>query len=288
MALDNLAGIKSISVPTWLKLLIFVIVLAVLIADLTTVWIAVVKPEHKDWFSVSVQLLGSLVPLLLAILLVAFSTRGTEAISRKTSQLLLHLAPKTIATSLTWSPEFETPDKAQWNRVGRGNTHIEVAHRPGDFSCLYRISFPDTHSNPAAMRVLFLVVELKVRQVNMHLCVPRETFEKFCRQSGFEGYEAFRKAFDNTLNGAERAGCKVNPAIYQLPISQGPLQTVVVVYRELTTDFFTDPSEQLFWVQDMVTMLKGFVEEGLDDSQPVKWFAETVAKSRFTATASSS
>jgi hypothetical protein len=59
------------------------------------------------------------------------------------------------------------------------------------------------------------------------------------------------------------------------------------VYRELSTDFFTDPSEQLFWVQDMVTMLKGFVEEGVDDSQPVKWFSEAAAKSRFTATAGS-
>jgi hypothetical protein len=287
MALDNLAGIKSISVPTWLKLLIFVIVLAVLIADLISVWSAVVNPLHKDWFSVSVQLLGSLVPLLLAILLVAFSTRGTEAISRKTSQLLLHLVPNTVATSLTWSPEFETVDQAQWNRVRRGNTRIEVAHRPGDFSCMYRISFPDVHPEPATTRVLFLVVELKVRQVNMHLCVPREAFEKFCRQTGLAGYEAFRKAFDNTLNGAERAGCKVNPAIYQLPVSQDTLQTVVVVYRELSTDFFTDPSEQLFWVQDMVTMLKGFVEEGLDDSQPFKWFSEAAAKSRFTATAGS-
>ncbi|HET7872726.1 MAG TPA: hypothetical protein VFL42_09465 [Terriglobales bacterium] len=287
MALDNLAGIKSISVPTWLKLLIFIIVLAVLIADLTTVWIAVTNPLHKDWFSVSVQLLGSLVPLLLVILLVAFSTRGTEAISRKTTHLLLHLVPSTIANSLTWSPEFETVDQAQWNRRRRGNTRIEVAHRPGDFSCMYRILFPDIHSKPPATRVLILVVELKVRQVNMHLCVPRATFEKFCRHSGLAGYEAFRKAFDSTLSGAERAGCKINTAVYQLPLAQDSLQTVVVVCRELSTDFFTDPSEQLFWVQDMVTMLKGFVEEGLDDAQPVKWFSEAGAKSRSLATAGS-
>ena len=76
------------------------------------------------------------------------------------------------------------------------------------------------------------------------------------------------------LGGAEKAGCKVNPAIYQFPYSQGTLQTGVVVYRDLSEDFFTDPSEQLFWAQDMVTMLKGFVEEGLAASQPVVWFPE--------------
>lgn len=274
MALADIGGIKSISVPAWLKLLIFLIVLAVLIADLTIVWVAVTNPTHKDWFSVSVQLLGSLVPLLLVILLFAFSTRGPEAINRKTAHLLLHLVPATISNSLTWSQEFEAIDKAQWNRVRRGNTRIEVAHRPGDFSCVYRILFPHTYSKSAITREVFLVVELKVRQANMHLCVPREAFEKFCCQSGIAGYDAFKKAFDNTLSGAERAGCKINPAIYQLCVSQEAFQTAVVVYRELSTEFFTDPSEQLFWVQDMVTMLKGFVEDGLDDSQPVHWFPE--------------
>ena len=274
MALDNIGGIKSISVPTWLKLLIFVIVVAVVVADLAILWVAATNPGHKEWFSVAVQLLGTLVPLLLVILLLAFSTRGPEAIKRKTSNLLLRLVPDTISYSLTWSPEFKAIEEAQWNRAGRGNTRIEVAHRPGDFSCVYRISFRDAQSKAPTTRVLFLVIELKVRQANMHLCVPREAFESFCRLSGLAGYDAFQKAFDSTLNGAEKAGCKVNPTIYQLPLSQNAIQTVVVVYRELSADFFTDPSEQVFWVQDMVTMLKGFLEEGLDDSQPLKWFPE--------------
>jgi len=51
-----------------------------------------------------------------------------------------------------------------------------------------------------------------------------------------------------------------------------------VVYRDLSEDFFTDPSEQLFWAQDMVTMLKGFVEEGLAASQPVAWFPEAAIR----------
>jgi hypothetical protein len=274
MALDNIGGIKSISVPTWLKFVIFVIVVAVVVADLAILWVAATNPGHKEWFSVAVQLLGTLVPLLLVILLLAFSTRGPEAIKRKTSNLLLRLVPDTISYGLTWSPEFKAIEDAQWNRAGRGNTRIEVAHRPGDFSCVYRISFRDTQSKAPTTRVLFLVIELKVRQANMHLCVPREAFESFCRLSGLAGYDAFQKAFDSTLNGAEKAGCKVNPAIYQLPLSQDAIQTVVVVYRELSADFFTDPSEQVFWVQDMVTMLKGFLEEGLDDSQPLKWFPE--------------
>jgi hypothetical protein len=274
MALDNIGGIKSISVPTWLKFVIFVIVVAVVVADLAILWVAATNPGHKEWFSVAVQLLGTLVPLLLVILLLAFSTRGPEAIKRKTSNLLLRLVPDTISYGLTWSPEFKAIEDAQWNRAGRGNTRIEVAHRPGDFSCVYRISFRDTQSKAPTTRVLFLVIELKVRQANMHLCVPREAFESFCRLSGLAGYDAFKKAFDSTLNGAEKAGCKVNPAIYQLPLSQDAIQTVVVVYRELSADFFTDPSEQVFWVQDMVTMLKGFLEEGLDDSQPLKWFPE--------------
>jgi len=83
MALADISGIKSMSVPAWLKLSIFLIVLVVLIGDLAIVWVAIKNPAHKDWFSVSVQLLGTLVPLLLVILLFAFSTRGPEAINRK-------------------------------------------------------------------------------------------------------------------------------------------------------------------------------------------------------------
>jgi len=274
MALENFGGIRSISVPIWLKLLIFLIVLAVLSADLAIALVALTNPQHKDWFSVSVQLVGSLLPLLLAILLLAFSSRGPEAIRRKTSNLLLHLVPETIASSLTWSPEFDAIEKAQWGKTRNGSTQIEVGHRRGDFCCIYRISFPELHSIPARTRVVFLVVELKVRQANMHLCVPRSAFEDFCSQSGMAGFDAFKKAFALTLGGAEKAGCKVNPAIYQFPYSQGTLQTGVVVYRDLSEDFFTDPSEQLFWAQDMVTMLKGFVEEGLAASQPVVWFPE--------------
>jgi len=274
MALENFGGIRSISVPTWLKLLIFLIVLAVLAADLAIALIALTNPQHKDWFSVSVQLVGSLLPLLLVILLLAFSSRGPEAIRRKTSHLLLHLVPETHESSLTWSPEFDAIEKQQWGKKRNGSTQIEVGHRQGDFCCIYRISFPELHSIPARSRVVFLVVELKVRQANMHLCVPRDAFDNFCSQSGMAGFEAFKKAFGLTLGGAEKAGCKVNPAIYQFPYSQGTLQTGVVVYRDLSEDFFTDPAEQLFWAQDMVTMLKGFVEEGLAASQPAPWFPE--------------
>lgn len=276
MAVADIGGIKSISVPRWLKLSIFLIVLVVLIGDVAIVWVAVANPAHKDWFSVSVQLLGTLVPLLLVILLFAFSTRGPEAINRKTSHLLLQVVPTTISNSLIWSQEFEAIEKVQRSRVRGGSTRIEVAHRPGDFSCVYRISFLGSNLNSTAARELFLVVELKVRQANMHLCVPRKAFEQFCQQTGLAGYEAFRTAFGNTLNGAEKAGCKINPAVYPLYVSRNSPQTVVVVYRELSTEFFTDPSEQLFWVQDMVTMLKGFVEDGLDESQPVDWFPLTI------------
>ena len=274
MALDNFGGIRSISVPTWLKLLIFLIVLAVLAADLTIAMIALTNPRHQDWFSVSVQLVGSLLPLLLAILLLAFSSRGPESIRRKTSHLLLHLVPETIESSLTWSPEFDAIERAQWGKRRSEPMQIEVGHRRGDFCCIYRITFPELHSTPARKRVVFLVVELKVRQANMHLCVPRDAFDRFCGETGLAGFDAFKKAFELTLGGAEKAGCKINPAIYQFPYSQDTLQTAVVVYRDLTEDFFTDPSEQLFWAQDMVTMLKGFVEEGLAVSQPVQWFPE--------------
>ena len=220
MALDNIAGIKSISVPTWLKLLIFGIVVTVLIADLALVWTAATNPTHKDWFSVAMQLLGSLVPMLLVILLLAFATRGPEAIYRKTSYLLLHVIPATISNSLTWSPDFEALEKAQRKRPRSANMRIEVAHRPGDFCCIYRISFPQLYSNPPRTRLIFLVVELKVRQANMHLCVPAEAFARFCEKSGLKGFEAFKKAFDSTLHGAEQAGCNVNQAVFQWPYSQ--------------------------------------------------------------------
>ena len=186
MALDNIAGVKSISVPTWLKLLIFGIVVIVLIADLALVWSAATNPTHKDWFSVGVQLLGSLVPMLLVILLLAFATRGPEAIYRKTSHLLLHVIPATIANSLTWSPDFEALEKAQ-----RNGPAIRICglrgHRPGDFCCIYRISFPQLYSDPPTTCLVFLVVELKVRQANMHLCVPAQAFASFCEKSGLKG-----------------------------------------------------------------------------------------------------
>jgi hypothetical protein len=275
MALDSFAGIRSISVPTWLKLLIFLIVVAVLTTDLAIAWIAVVNPLHRDWFSVSVPLVGSLLPLLLVILLLAFSSRGVDTIRRKTSHLLLRLVPDAITSSLTWSPQFTTVHNAQWNRRRQAETQVEVAHRPGDFSCIYRINFPELHSRPVKMHRVLLVVELKVRQVNMHLCVPRSEFDKFCARSELAGYEAFRRAFDHTLSGAERAGCKVNSAIYHFPYDEETVQTAVVVYRELSEDFFTDAAEQLFWAQDMVTMLKGFVEEGLAAALQVQWFTAT-------------
>jgi hypothetical protein len=274
MALDTFGGIRSISVPTWLKLLIFLIVLAALGADLAIAVVSLTNPLHKDWFTVSVQLVGSLLPLLLAILLLAFSSRGPEAIRRKTSYLLLHLVPDTIACSLTWSPEFDIIEKKQWGKPRPKTTRIEIGHRPGDFCCVYRISFPELHSVPTINRVVLLVIELKVRQANMHLCVPRNAFEDFCSQSGMAGFAAFTKAFPLTLGGAEKAGCNVNPAIYQFAYSKGAFQTGVVVYRNLSENFLTDSSEQLFWAQDLVIMLKGFVEEGLAAWQPVPWFPE--------------
>jgi len=102
---------------------------------------------------------------------------------------------------------------------------------------------------PTTTRELFLVVELKVRQANMHLCVPSRAFGQFCHQTRLTGFEAFRTAFSNTLNGAEKAGCKINQAVYKLRVSREVTQEAVVVYRELSAEFFTDSSEQLFWVR---------------------------------------
>jgi hypothetical protein len=272
MALDSISGVKSISVPAWLKLAILIVVAAVLVVDVTILWIALTNPAHKDWFSSAVQLMGSLVPLFLVVLFLAFATRGHEAIKRRTSHILLHLVPKTLAYALDGSPGFQAVEKAQRNKDDQGSTRIDVSHRHGDFSCLYRIHFRDTQSKHPAMRIFFLLVELKVREANMHLCVPQETFEEYCRQCKLNGWDGFKKAFDNTIRGTEGAGCRVHPAVYQLAVSKGVFQTAAVVYRQLSSDFFTDPSEQLFWVQDMVAMLKGFLEEALDQSQPLIWF----------------
>ena len=108
MALDNIAGIKSISVPNWLKLLIFGIVLTVLFADLMIVWFAVTNPTHKDWFSVGDATVGfTRADSFWSFFFWHSPREDRNPSTARPLYLLLNVIPATISNSLTWSPDFE-------------------------------------------------------------------------------------------------------------------------------------------------------------------------------------
>lgn len=276
MAFD-LGSVKSIGVPAWLRATIGFIVVTSVVCDAALAWYALHR-NHQEWFVPAVQLAGTLVPLFIAALLFAFSTTGPETLRRKTTHLLVDLIPSSIQYAATEVPQFDSVQKArQWMRF-KSKTEVDVALHPGDFFCRYRILFPDVWSteNTGALRVAYLVMDLKVHGANMGLCVPRERFTAFCTQSqaaGRDHAKAFREAFPQTLRGAELAGCKINPSIVDLDLDGQHLNCIVVV-RDLNDTFLSDPAEQLYLAQDLVAMLRSFWREHTD------WFPQATSEIR--------
>ena len=110
----------------------------------------------------------------------------------------------------------------------------------------------------------------------MGLCVPSDRFAAFCAQSNTAGGDhakAFREAFPQTLGGAELAGCKVNRTVVELDLDGQHLSCIVVV-RNLSDTFLSDPAEQLYLAQDLVAMLRSFWREHTD------WFPQATSEIR--------
>jgi hypothetical protein len=273
---SDFGGVKSIAVPGWLRWLVIVIVLATLAGNAWLFWSALRDPNHKDWFPLALQLLGSLLPLVLAALLLAFSTSGPETLRRKTGHLLLELIPSSICYAATSAPPFQSLSGARKAPKFSSETEVTISYHPGDFYCSYRIVFPEVWSaaDAGVRRIAYFVMDLKVYGVNMYLCVPGERLDEYCRASGPVTQEnrakAFREVFRHTLAGAEASGCKVNEMLIEADLDGQHLSGLVIV-RSLTTDFLNDPAEQLYVAQDLVAMLRSFWRE-----KP-EWFPRVTA-----------
>src|SRR5262245_5196370 len=245
MAFD-LGNVKSIGLPVWLRVAVGIIVIAAIGAD---VWLGIAgfrDPSRKDWLNISIQLSATLLPLLIGALLFNFSTTGTETLRRKTSDILLKLIPDTIKYAATTVPEFADMPGAH-GRKFRPLTEVSVAYHPCDFYCRYRITFPDvwTSADGLIRRIAYLIIDLKVSAANMHLCIPSRQLDRYLgpelevtaeKRSG-----AFRQAFQQTLAGAETAGCKVNERVAEFDLDNEHLCCLIVV-RTLSPTFLSDPA----------------------------------------------
>jgi hypothetical protein len=262
----DLGSVKSIGVPAWLRGLVCTIALLAIAGDLAIGWTGLRNQNHKEWFTAAVQAGAALIPLMLAALVLAFSTTGTETLTRKTGHLLTHLIPSMLPYAATPVPQFANARLAKNRGRPPNQTLVDVAYHPGDFYCRYRITFPDVWSNTKTVRrrTAYLIIDLKVYGANMHLCVPREELDQYVKTSQAANRSmALREAFRATLFGAETAGCKVNENAVDLDLDQQSL-TCLVAVRTLSPTFLSDPEEQLYLAQDLVAMLRGFWRERIE------------------------
>ncbi len=129
MAFD-LGSVKSIGVPAWLRALVGFVVATAIVSDAELAWLGLHHDTHKEWFVLAIQLAATLIPLLVAALLFAFSTTGPETLRHKTTHLLLNLIPSSIQYVATEAPHFDNVKFSVFQGTGSMNTARKTRQAP--------------------------------------------------------------------------------------------------------------------------------------------------------------
>lgn len=281
--LELLQGIKLFSIPLWVKAAIIAL-LAVLGAINTAVFFIGITNEHREgWVKASVELLSVVLPIFILALVLWKSEAGVESLRRKTEEFFLSLLPSVLVRLVEADAVFFEAKKGHQLEDLHSSARVLVNLQKSDcYSDLVILAPESGGFVEVAMRL-----EINVKKVNFNLCLDeqlvRERFAEHSQHAVTINHENMEevadwlaKRFRHTMGGAamqdtrEHAERKQPPGSYQFNPTLlrrtlgGRTALCIVASCTVAQDFLYDPSERLYFAQDLMFFLRSFITEGRD------------------------
>lgn len=260
--MNILGSVNAVVVPRWVRAAVVILLGVLIVAYGISVVLGILDHNRSGWLEASAYLLGVLIPILILVLVAGFSEGGVPALSIRTQEFLTGVLPSTFPGLEEPQTNFQQPNARALRRRRAKKMQSAVQYAPGTCIANYKVTFtPD--GTGIAKQILFRV-ELNARKVNFNLILDPEVAGDMLNAAPAE-------IFKHSIQGASHEGYWFNTELISRTI-EGRTFCCLVGSKKLEENFLLNPVAKLDLAQDMVLMLRSFVNEapGLFASPPEK------------------
>jgi hypothetical protein len=252
--MNILGSVNAVVVPRWVRAAVVVLLGALIIAYGVSVVLGILDEQRSGWLEASAYLLGVLVPILIIVLVAGFSEGGVSALSFRTQEFLLRILPGSLPGLEEPDTQFVTLNSRSLKRRKAKKIVAKVQHAPGTCIANYRVIF--TPDGSSVRKEILFRVELNARKVNFNLIFDTEAV-------GHELNVSPMETFTHSIEGAGHEGYWFNNELISRTI-EGQHVRCIVGSKKLEDTFLLNPVAKLDLAQDLVLMLRSFVNEAPD------------------------
>lgn len=223
------------------------------------------------WIEASAYLLGILLPILVIGALLIFSSGGIDALQSRTEVLLRRDLPSFLRQIPDGERAFGDPGSRCPTAPSDALAVVKIAQFAKRCYADYEVTLPDVQGKGSRRR-FYIRVELNVKKANFNLYFPYESLAAICSEA--EGGDDFAErcneivlsSFEHTRRGAafesgDQAGrYSFNERLLERRLL-GQTYYCLVGSLSLPHDFLWNPAERLFFCQDLMFMLRAFLNE---------------------------
>ncbi len=259
--MDFLQNIKFVTIPKSLRVVFTIALLSILILNFYIIYVGLKRSDYDPWIAAGGYLLGVVLPIIIILIIIQFSHSGVRALRDRTAEILTGLIPEQLNLTADCAEEFETRSIFGFQKqLRRSATRVEVSFFPDECWADYTLYIPVAVANARRICLVRVRIEINVRRANVDLFVPIVHH----KPSGHDRHiRHLHECFPHTINGAERAGYSVNAETVLRNTNRTEYECLVLI-REFPDDFLWNSAEKLWFAQDLMFMLRAFVQEQPD------------------------
>lgn len=245
--MDLFGTANAVVVPRWVKAAVVVLLLALIVAYGFSIVLGILDEGRSGWLEASAYLLGVLIPILILVLVVGFSEGGVAALRVRTQEFLVKVLPASFPALEEPATRFMRPGSSSLRSRNARKLQALVQHAPGTCIANYKVTF--TPDGTDMRKLIVFRLELNARKVNFNLI-----FDAAAEQG------ISMDAFVHSIEGATHEGYWFNSALINRTIDGRPVRCLVGA-KKLEDDFLVNPVAKLDLAQDLMLMLRSFVNE---------------------------
>ncbi len=249
--MDLFGTASAVVVPRWVKAAVVVLLLSLIVAYGFSIVLGILDEGRSGWLEASAYLLGVLIPILIIVLVVGFSEGGVAALRVRTQEFLVKVLPASFPALEEPASKFVRPGSASLRSRHARKLQALVQHSPGTCIANYKVTF--TPDGADVQKQIVFRLELNARKVNFNLIFDTPAGDQRSEDISMD-------AFVHSIEGATHEGYWFNSALINRTIDGRPVRCLVGA-NKLEDDFLVNPVAKLDLAQDLMLMLRSFVNE---------------------------
>ena len=272
--MDFFSNIRILTIPTWVKVSVGLVIIPTLVVSITVIGTSIGDSARADWVEAGAYVLGIVAPIALVVLIFWATDSGVDALRDRTQHVLSELLPEHLLHSFDDDIGLYRYRKSVGARRAPSNkSTLETNLCKDRCYCDYKIVTPPMRPDECR-RIVLLRIELNVRKINLNIYFNGALLRGHAGDS--VNYTDFVKnKLQHSLAGATSGDTQAHPDDKH-PVSatayefndhlfsrelEGQNYKVLVGSISLSSDFLWNPSEKLFYAQDLMLFIRAIVNE---------------------------